>query len=197
MVYLFEYIIGDVVGIYNDYIVLQNNGIGYKIFTSTNTMNNLRLGERERLIYTELQVREDGIFLYGFSTEDEMNMYKLLQLVTKIGPKVALGILSALSPNTIKKAIITNDIDTLCKGPGVGKKTAERIILELKDRVDKDDIIEENIRDDVKTNVEAVQALMSLGYTKFEVEKVIRSMDTSNMDIEVIIREGLKKLSKH
>lgn len=199
MVSLFEYIIGDIVGIYNDYIVLQNSGIGYKIYTSINTMHTLQIGDRDRLIYTELQVREDGVYLYGFSSEDEMNMYKLLLLVTKIGPKVALGILSSLSPNKIKIAIINKDIETLCKAPGVGKKTAERIILELKDRIDKDIIIETESTEDISISEydEAVQALMSLGYSRFEVDKAIRSIDTTNMDIEKIIREGLKKLSKH
>lgn len=199
MVSLFEYIIGDIVGIYNDYIVLQNSGIGYKIYTSINTMHTLQIGNRDRLIYTELQVREDGVYLYGFSSEDEMNMYKLLLLVTKIGPKVALGILSSLSPNKIKIAIINKDIETLCKAPGVGKKTAERIILELKDRIDKDIIIETESTEDISISEydEAVQALMSLGYSRFEVDKAIRSIDTTNMDIEKIIREGLKKLSKH
>lgn len=195
---MFEYIIGDIVSLGADYIVMQNNNIGYKIFTSSNTISNLDLEKKDQVLYTQLQVREDGLFLFGFSTEEEMYMYKLLLLVSKIGPKIAIGILSTLSPNQIKLAIIKKDIDTLCKGPGVGKKTAERIILELKDRIDhnvtpEDDII--NLTDNDYD--EAVQALMSLGYTKFEVEKVVRKLDISGMDLEVIIREGLKKLSKH
>lgn len=195
---MFEYIIGDIVSLGADYIVMQNNNIGYKIFTSSNTISSLDLGKRDQVLYTQLQVREDGLFLFGFSTEEEMDVYKLLLLVSKIGPKIAIGILSTLSPNQIKLAILKKDIDTLCKGPGVGKKTAERIILELKDRIDNNVTMEDDtivLADNYYD--EAVQALISLGYTKFEVEKTIRKLDISGMDLEVIIREGLKKLSKH
>lgn len=195
---MFEYIIGDVVSLGADYIVMQNNNIGYKIFTSSNTISSLDLGRKDQVLYTQLVVRDDGLFLFGFSTEEEMDMYKLLILVSKIGPKIAIGILSTLSPNQIKLAIIRKDIDTLCKGPGVGKKTAERIILELKDRIDNNISMEEDIIVLANNDYdEAVQALMSLGYTKFEVEKALRKLDISGMDVEAIIREGLKKLSKH
>ncbi len=195
---MIDFIIGDVVNIREDYILLQNNGIGYKIFTSINTMRDLELGQRSQLIYTQLMVREDGLYLYGFSTEEEMEMFKMLMLVTKVGPKVALGILSALSTNQIKLAIINKNIDKLCKAPGVGKKTAERIILELKDRINNDFIIvDEDVEEGSSNNYqEAVEALMSLGYTRFEVDKAIRMLD-KNMNVESIIREGLKVLSKH
>lgn len=195
---MIDFIIGDVVNIKEDYILLQNNGIGYKISTSINTMRDLDLGQRSQLIYTQLMVREDGLYLYGFSTEEEMEMFKMLMLVTKVGPKVALGILSALSTNQIKLAIINKNIDKLCKAPGVGKKTAERIILELKDRINKDTVIvEEDLEISSNNNYqEAVEALMSLGYTRFEVDKAIRTLD-KNMNVEDMIREGLKLLSKH
>lgn len=196
---MFEFIIGDIVAIREDYIVLQNNGIGYKIFTSTNTMIQIELGMKNAMIFTYLNVREDGIFIYGFISEEELNMFKLLQMVSKIGPKIALGILSTLNSNQIKLAIIRKDLDVLCKAPGIGKKTAERIILELKDRIDKDIIIEEDNISDLNYDnyMEAINGLMSLGYTRIEVEKIIKTMDISNMSIEDIIRETLKRLSKH
>jgi len=196
---LFEFIIGDIVAIREDYIVLQNNGIGYKIFTSTNTMIQIELGMKNAMIFTYLNVREDGIFIYGFISEEELNMFKLLQMVSKIGPKIALGILSTLNSNQIKLAIMRKDLDVLCKAPGIGKKTAERIILELKDRIDKDIIIEEDNISDLNYDnyMEAINGLMSLGYTRIEVEKIIKTMDISNMSIEDIIRETLKRLSKH
>jgi Holliday junction DNA helicase RuvA len=196
---LFEFIIGDIVSIKEDYIVLQNNGIGYKIFTSTNTMIQIELGMKNAMIFTYLNVREDGMFIYGFTSEEELNMFKLLQMVSKIGPKTALGILSTLNSNQIKLAIIRKDLDALCKAPGIGKKTAERIVLELKDRIDKDIIIEEDNVNDLSYDnyIEAINGLMSLGYTRIEVEKIIKTMDISNMDIEDIIREALKRLSKH
>lgn len=196
---MFEFIIGDVVAIKDDYIVLQNNGIGYKIFTSINSMIKLEMGMKNTLIYTYLNVREDGILLYGFTTEEEINMFILLQLVSKIGPKVALGILSTLTPNQIKLAILRKDFETLCKAPGIGKKTAERLVLELKDRIEKDTVLESEIIDKSEVNEyhEAINGLMSLGYTRLEVEKIIGTLDTSKMQIEDIIRESLKKLSKH
>ncbi|MBU5426418.1 Holliday junction branch migration protein RuvA [Tissierella pigra] len=195
---LFEFIIGDIVAINEDYIVLQNNGIGYKIFTSINSMVKLELGMKNSMIYTELSVRDDGVFLYGFISQEEMDMFKLLLMVSKIGPKIALGILSHLTTNQIKAAIMKKDLDTLCKAPGIGKKTAERLILELKDRIDKDFDIEEEDSNKLNLNGynEAINGLMSLGYTRMEIEKITRTMDISNMDIEDIIREALKRLSK-
>lgn len=196
---LFEFIIGDVVVIREDYIVLQNNGIGYKIFTSTNSIIKLELGMKNTMIYTYLNLREDGIFLYGFITEEEMDMFILLQLVSKIGPKVALGILSTLTPSQIKIAILRKDFELLCKAPGIGKKTAERLILELRDRIDKEFVVEDDTIDELNTNGyhEAINGLMSLGYTRLEIEKTIRTFDITKMQIEDIIRESLKKLSKH
>ncbi len=196
---LFEFIIGDVVSIKDDYIVLQNGGIGYKIFTSINSMVQLQLGMKNAMIFTYLNVREDGIFLYGFTSEEENNMFKLLQMVSKIGPKIALGILSKLTPNQIKLAIATKNLDTLCKAPGIGKKTAERLVLELKDRIDNDFDIEEDTIDEFNSNDfnEAIDGLMSLGYTRLEIEKIIRTIDISKMSVEDIIREVLRKLSKH
>lgn len=196
---MFEFIIGDVVSVKDDYIVLQNGGIGYKIFTSINSMVQLQLGMKNAMIFTYLNVREDGIFLYGFTSEEENNMFKLLQMVSKIGPKIALGILSKLTPNQIKLAIATKNLDTLCKAPGIGKKTAERLVLELKDRIDNDFEIEEDSIDEFNSNDfnEAIDGLMSLGYTRLEIEKIIRTIDISKMSVEDIIREVLRKLSKH
>lgn len=195
---MFEFIIGDIVNIKEDYIVLQNNQIGYKIFTSTNSIMNLEIGMKDAMIYTYLNVRDDGVFLYGFTTEEEMEMYKLLLLVSRVGPKVALGILSVFTPNQIKIAILSRDIETLCNAPGIGKKTAERILLELKDRVNKDEIL--NVEDtnlSISNNYhEAINGLMSLGYRRIEIEKVLRTVDTNNMDVEEIIRQVLRKLSK-
>lgn len=196
---MFEFIIGKVVTKKNDYVVVQNNGIGYKIYTSSNTMGKLEIGKSDQLLYIQLQVREDGMFLFGFSDEDEMDMYNLLLLVSKIGPKVAVGVLSTLTPNQIKMAILNKNVEELCKGPGIGKKTAERMILELKDRIDSNTIFNNDEMDNAFSNDynEANQALMSLGYTSYEVDKVLRAIDLENMTLEAVIKEGLKKLSKH
>lgn len=198
---MFEYIIGDVVAIKEDYIVLQNNGIGYKLHTSSNSMMDLELGMKDALIYTCFNVRDDGIFLFGFVTEEEIDIYKMLLMVSKVGPKTAIGILSGLTPNQIKKAILNKDLSVLCQAPGVGKKTAERIVLELKDRIDISDI---DLIDGEDSKIfkspdydEAVNGLMSLGYKRFEIEKALKDIDVSNMEVEEIIRSGLNKLSKN
>lgn len=196
---MFEFIIGKIVSIKNDYAIIQNNGIGYKVLTSSNTVSKLEIGRDNQLLYTQLQVRDDGVYLFGFSSEDEMDMFNLLLLVSKIGPKIAVGILSSLTPNKIKKAILSKNIDELCKCPGIGKKTAERMILELRDRIEKMDIASEDHVSDLDNNAysEGLEALMSLGYSRYEVEGALKSMDIANMSIESIIKEGLKKLSKH
>lgn len=198
---MFEYIIGDVVAIKENYIVLQNNGIGYKIYTSAHSIMNLELGMKDALIYIYFNVRDDGIFLFGFVTEDEINMYKMLLMVSKIGPKIGIGILSGLTPNEIKRAILNKDLDVLCQAPGVGKKTAERIVLELKDRISMDDIDLLDSEGDKPFKPadyeEAINGLMSLGYRRFEIEKALNNIDLSNMEVEEIIRKGLNKLSKN
>lgn len=195
---MFEYIIGDVVDIREDYIVLQNNGIGYKIFTSIKSMMDLEKEKKSQTIYTQLHVRDDGLFLYGYTSREEMDIFNLLLKVSRVGPKIAMGILSTLTPNQIKIAILNRDIESLNKCPGIGKKTAERIIVELKDRVDSNIEIEDLDQITIKENEnqEAIEALISLGYKRYEVQKMINGLDDPNMKLEEIIREGLKKLSK-
>ncbi len=194
---MFDFIIGDIVNIQEDYVVIQNGGIGYRIYTSVNSMVNIEVGKKEQMLYTQLHVREDGLFIYGFVTEDEMNMFNLLLRVSKIGPKIALGILSTLEPNQIRFAIKNKDYNTLCKAPGVGKKTAERMVVELKDRIDNVELEDVELVKPIPNGYdEAVEGLMTLGYSKFEVERAIRKMDIDNMRVEDIIREGLKQLSK-
>ncbi len=194
---MIDYIIGDVVHIGDDYFILDNNGMGYKITTSVNTLVALSQDRENQKIHTSLIVREDGMFLFGFKFIEEMDMFKLLLNVSKVGPKVACGILSALRPSQIQRAIVTKDIDTLTKGPGVGKKTAERIVLELKDKVNKNfDMDDETTIHHGSTNYdEAVEALISLGYNRYQVEKSLRGMETDHMTIEEIIKHGLRQLA--
>lgn len=195
---MIEFIIGDIIDIGEDYIIIQNNNIGYKVFSSSNTLKNLEIGQKGQKIYTQLNVRDDGLFLFGFISQEEMEMYNLLLKVSKIGPKIGIGVLSVLTPNQIKLSIINKDISTLCKAPGIGKKTAERILLELKDRIDTNIDIEDDNIDKVNTEYsESVEALISLGYSKFEVEKIIKNLDIEHMRVEQIIRNALTKLSKN
>lgn len=191
---MYEYIRGRVVSIKEEYLVLDNNDIGYKIFTSQNSMGNLKLDELVT-IYIYYNLRDDGVYLYGFISEEELEIFNMLLLVSKIGPKTALGVLSALRPGELKNAVINEDIDTLCKAPGVGVKTAGRIVLELKDRIGEVAVIDDGAVADTNDINTAIHGLMSLGYTRGEISKVLRKIDTSSLDTEEIIKESLKRLS--
>lgn len=194
---MIDYMIGRVTYLGNDFFYLENNGVGYKISTSTFTLSSLLKEDNNSYIYTNLIVRDDGLFLYGFNSEDEVNMFKLLLNVSKIGPKVACGILSALRPFQISRAISTKDTAILCKSPGVGKKTAERMILELKDKVEGMFSIQDNITEELPDNYEeALLALVSLGYGRYEVERAFIGSNIEDASIEQIIKIGLMRLSK-
>lgn len=196
---MLDYIIGDIKRIGEDYIVLDNNGIGYLINTSSYSISNFTLYETY-LVHTHMVVREDAILLYGFYDDEELEMFKLLTTVSSIGPKIGLGILSSLSVSTISKAIRTNDINILTKAPGVGKKTASRIILELSDKIAKMNFKEDaetveitKLDDEIES---AVEALTNLGYMRSDVVKVIRSLNTENMGIEEIIKQCIIRLAR-
>lgn len=198
---MINYIIGNIVAIADEYIVIENNGIGYKVFTSNKSIIDLEVGKKNQMIYTQVHPRDDALLLYGFSSQEEMDMFNMLLRVSKIGPKIGIGILSSLTSNQIKLAILGNDIKTLCQAPGVGKKTAERMILELRDRIDDSGLDltgEEEILVQGGSNYrEALEALVSLGYSSFEAEKALRSIDLESMTVEDIIREVLKKLARN
>ncbi|KPU28003.1 ATP-dependent DNA helicase RuvA [Caloranaerobacter sp. TR13] len=192
---MFSYIIGDISEIGEDYIVIDNHGIGYFINTSKNTICNLKDKLKGIKVHTHFHVREDGISIYGFISKEELEMFKLLLLVSKIGPKVALGILSSLTPDSIKQAILNEDIKLLSTAQGIGLKTGKRIVLELKDKI-KDDIFTEISIFKTDSFVdEAVGALISLGYSRSEINNVLSKTDTSGLKTEEIIKIALKKLS--
>jgi len=194
---MIDYIIGKVTYLANDFFYLENNGMGYKINTSTFTLSNLSKEDNKAYIFTNLIVREDGLFLYGFNTEDEMNMFKLLLNVSKIGPKVACGILSHLRPYQIENAILSKDTLTLCQSPGVGKKTAERMILELKDKVEGMFVASDDLVPSLENSYEeALLALVSLGYGRYEVDRAFIGVNLEDKSLEQIIKLGLMKLSK-
>lgn len=190
---MYSYIKGIIEEIDLDYIVIENNNIGYKINVSSNTIKNLTLGESYK-IYTKLIVREDDMSLCGFFTKEEMNMFELLTSVSKIGPKVGLSTLSFLTPSQINGYILTEDVAKLSKVPGIGKKTAERIILELKDKVDKLNVsYEETLIENVSTSSkdEGIDALLYLGYTQKEASEAISSVKDKNITTEELIKKAL------
>ncbi|MBP2032495.1 Holliday junction DNA helicase RuvA [Clostridium algifaecis] len=195
---MYEYIKGTYEGMNKDYIVIENNGIGYKINTSGSTLAHIpKVGDAVKIYIIQI-VREDFIGLYGFLTKEELNMFNLLLGVNGIGAKAALSLLSITNVNNLKYSIITEDEKTIIKAPGIGKKTAQRIILELKDKIDSTEIAgfdkelnaEENNSDNIS---EALEALEALGYSEKEASKALASIKIGD-SIEAIIKDALKFL---
>ena len=185
-----------------DYIVVDVGGIGYKIFMSETAINELEK-ETEVKVFTYMRVREDDISLYGFLNNEELVTFELLISVGGVGAKSAISILSNITPSKFALAVITNDVNTLKKLPGIGAKTAARIILELKDKMKTEQSIEENKNEEIKEAIvldnkanDAVEALCVLGYTRKDVEKVLSNIDTNKLTVEEIIKQGLKYLGR-
>ena len=203
---MFAYIKGSLEVKTNGYIVIDVNGIGYKIFMSETAINKLgAIGEIIK-IHTYVRVREDDISIYGFNTNEELRMFDLLLSVSGIGAKSALVILSNVSVSSFALAIINNDINLLKKLPGIGPKTAQRVILELKDKLKKENEIVANENTDISDTIntaimddekiaEATAALKVLGYTGKEIEKALEKVD-ANLSVEDIIRKGLLNLAR-
>jgi len=185
-------------------MVLETCGIGYRVHVSPQTIARLPRSEGEIKIHTYMHVKEDGIVLYGFLTGEEINIFNLLILVSGVGPKVALGILGVMEPQQIMLAIISEDVAALSKAPGVGKKTAQRIILELKDRIkgrdvsDMSDSVNGQRSISMSTNEkqDAIDALLALGYSRGESVKAVMETALPGMNAEQIIKFSLRKLAK-
>lgn len=193
---MISYVKGTVAYIGNDCIVVDNNGIGYNIQVSSSTASAVVM-EKEVQIYTYMNVKENELSLFGFLTKEELNMFNLLISVNGVGPKSAVAMLGALSPSQLALAIATEDIKALSVGQGIGKKIAQRIALELKDKVGADTIttgVELVQKVDVATGerAEALSALMALGFTKNEAENAIKAVFVNGMATEKIISKALK-----
>ena len=199
---MFAYIKGSLEMKSNGYIVIDINGLGYKIFMSQNNIDTI--GELHNIIevFTYVKVREDDISIYGFKTQEELKMFELLISVSGVGAKSALVMLSCIEPSDFAIAVISNDIKVLTKVPGIGNKSAQRIILELKDKL-KEEQLEEKLKDSSKKtkdnseNInEAISGLMVLGYSKKDIEKAFEHLDIDNLSIEDLIKKGLILLSQ-
>jgi Holliday junction DNA helicase RuvA len=201
---MFAYIKGNLEIKSVGYVVIDVNGVGYKIFMSESAIE--KIGEIGKCVkvYTYLRVREDDMSLYGFNTNEELRMFELLLSVSGVGAKSAIAILSNITPSSFALAVITNDVSKIKALPGIGPKTAQRIILELKDKIKTEEAIQtenelqtiETVNKNEKIN-EAISALQVLGYTKKEIEKAIESANSEkDLSVEDIIKLGLKNLSK-
>lgn len=199
---MFAYIKGSLEMKSSGYIVIDINGLGYKIFMSQNNIDSI--GELHNIIkvFTYVKVREDDISIFGFKTQEELKMFELLISVSGVGAKSALVILSCIEPSDFAIAVISNDVKVLTKVPGIGNKSAQRIILELKDKL-KEEQLEEKLKDSSKRlkdnneNInEAISGLMVLGYSKKDIEKAFEHLDIDNLSIEDLIKKGLILLSQ-
>lgn len=199
---MFAYIKGSLEVKSKGYVVIDVSGIGYKIFMSEMAIEKLGAIGTITKVYTHYHVREDEISLYGFNTDEELRMFELLLSVSGIGAKSAIAMLSAITPSTFALAVITDDLVKLTQIPGIGKKTAQRLILELKDKlkteeaVNKDTEVEINkaVKDDNKKK-EAISALQVLGYSTKEIEKSIEDVEIDKLTVEDVIKKALFNLS--
>ena len=202
---MFAYIKGSLEMKLKNYLVIDVGGIGYKIFMSENAINTIgKIGDIVK-VFTFYRVREDDISIFGFKTQEELRMFELLLSVSGVGAKSALTMLSCIEPSEFAIAIISNNVKLLTQIPGIGTKSAQRIILELKDKIksEQNDEYEEKAKtaklksEEINNNIqEAISGLMVLGYTKKDIEKAFEHLDVENLSIEDLIKKGLILLSK-
>ena len=201
---MYAYIKGELAEINTDHIVVEAGGIGYQVFISLQTFDYLPSVGEDLKIYTYLDLREDAMILYGFLTKDDLELFKLLISVSGIGPKGGLAILSTLEADDLRFAILSGDAKAISKAPGVGGKTAQRVILELKDKLSLEDAFEAKT-EHVQKNAavaggsvknDAVMALTALGYSSTESLKAVSAVEiTEDMDVEEVLKAALKHLS--
>ena len=198
---MISYVRGTVADMTNNAIIIECGGIGYDIFTTPSSLlSGIRIGT-DVIIHTYLQVKEDDMQLYGFLEKDDLRIFKLLISVNGIGPKAALGILSGLTADEIRFAVLADDVATISKAPGIGKKTAQKLILELKDKLDLQDAFEQKLDGHAKvqsdgTNEaakEVVEALTALGYSGAEALRAVKQVDIAwQEDTSRLLKEALK-----
>ena len=202
---MFAYIKGSLEMKSSGYIVIDINGLGYKVFMSQNNIDTI--GELHNIIkvFTYVKVREDDISIYGFKTQEELKMFELLISVSGVGAKSALVMLSCIEPSDFAIAVISNDVKVLTKVPGIGNKSAQRIILELKDKLktEQSELDEEKLESakskSSKTNEnvqEAISGLMVLGYSRKDIEKAFTHLIVDELSVEELIKKGLILLTK-
>jgi Holliday junction DNA helicase RuvA len=199
---MFAYIKGSLEMKFKNYVVIDVGGLGYKIFMAENAID--AIGEIGNIVkvFTYYRVREDDISIYGFNTQEQLRMFELLLSVSGVGAKSALGMLSCIEPSDFAIAVISNNVKLLTQIPGIGPKSAQRIILELKDKLkaeQNEEQIEESKAKSAKVNEnvqEAISGLMVLGFSKKDIEKAFEHLTVETLSVEELIKKGLILLSK-
>lgn len=182
-----------------DKIVVNNNGVGYNVFMPTSQIDTLNVDETVR-VFTYLNVREDAMQLFGFLTRDDLEVFKLLITVNGIGPKGGLAVLSTITTDDLRVAVISEDAKAISKAPGIGAKTAQKVIIELKDKLNLEDVLEPKLDANFQVNdnnsmSEAVMALVALGYSQADAYRAVKSIDNiEELDVENVIKMALKKI---
>ena len=186
-------------------VMIDNHGIGYRIFVPSSAFSGALPIGKEVKIYTYLSVKEDAMQLYGFLTRDDLRMFRMLLGVNGIGPKAGLGILSALTADELRFAVLADDAASIAKAPGIGKKTAQKLILELKDKLNLEDAFEQKLANQAAGDIsaadtgsqvqEAVQALTALGYPGTDALRAVKKVEgAESMTVEEILKAALKKM---
>ncbi|MCI9025134.1 MAG: Holliday junction branch migration protein RuvA [Dorea sp.] len=204
---MISYLRGVLAALEEDKVIIDVGGVGYGVFMPGRAMGKLPPVGREVKIHTYLNVKEDAMQLYGFLTRDDLTVFRLLIGVNGIGPKGGLGILSALSPDDLRFAVLSNDVKAICAAPGIGKKTAEKMILELRDKLKLEDALD-HIAAGTEAEVpgetavygeiqsEAVQALVALGYGSTEALKAVRKVEIQeSTEVEDVLKLALKYMA--
>ena len=206
---MFSYIKGTLEEYWEDTIVVESGGIGWNIHVPLSVLDRLpHVGEQIK-VYTSFQVKEDSMTLYGFFSRQDLKMFNQLLGVNGIGPKAALGILSSLTPDDLRMAIMAEDAKAIAKAPGIGPKTAKRVILDLKDKISMDDVLplqfaggqaEANVAAAASgvdgAGKEAIEALVALGYSPTEATKAVRQVEIKEgMNAEAVLKASLKFLA--
>ena len=198
------FIKGIIDSVHENYVLLENNGIGYEIFVPASELERMPHAGEEVRLYTYLHVREDIMQLYGFLTRDACDFFKMLITVNGVGPKGALGILSTLDVDALRFAILAEDSKAIAKAPGIGKKTAEKVVLELRDKCDADDFLSSESAmgssipspDNSSTDAvkDAIEALVALGYSSTDAMRAVKGVVALNpdLDTETILKQSLK-----
>ncbi len=202
---MISYIRGELADIEEDKIIIDVGGVGYGIFMPGQAMSRLPGIGQEVKVYTYLNVKEDAMQLFGFLTRDERSVFRLVIGVNGIGPKGGLNILSQMTPNDLRFAVMSNDVKAISKAPGIGKKTAEKLILELKDKLDIQDLLEESTENELskkssddmnRIQTEAAEALTALGYGSTEAFRAVRKVEiTEESSVEEVLKQALRQIA--